>query len=241
MLSEQKKREFADHGRHIVEVLREKGFSDAEGYASPFIPGIGSDYGRDGHPRVMICGKATYGWEKDKKNSWDADVLSDWSSGSLPDGFGSAFWSFAKQVAAAAIGEEVNEATLASIVWTNIAKIGSAKGNLPDREMKEHATLFAELFLEELTIFEPDILVIVAGWYGCSSYIPAITSYLSGKTVGEYDDEDYKTYFEKRDAGGLKAVSRPNAKKLSVWITRHPQGWAMDKRNAVVTAIAKDA
>jgi|GEM_PF-6379865 len=237
MTSDEKKK-FKAYAREIVEGLGDGDFKDSPEYSSPFVPGIGDQYGDNPGKRVMICGKATYGWERDGKNSWDASELLDWSKDGVCHGYKSTFWSFARQVSQAVNGGDSQDA-LRKIVWSNIAKLGARQGNLSGKDFKKCKNLFAELFLKELQILKPDYLVLVTGWYGHKAYIPAITSYLSGKSLKDYADEDYETYFETGDKSGLKI--RVKNDMMNVWVTRHPQGWAMEQRNAVVDDIAEVA
>ena len=183
-----------------------------EGYCMPFVPYVGDEYGKTGAIKFVYCGGAAWWSEPDTVIDDDAEAHAYSSDESrkfvLSDMYGSAFWSFFRELAAIVPGlaGEQDETMLKRFVWTNITKTGLVGENAPPNDPNLRPLDVAQV-RHELDVLLPDLIVCVSG--------SLVTS----------------TAYEIFDTPEWKAGESFEARTGSTWIRQAPWGgwllWTM--------------
>lgn len=210
-----------------------------------FVPFVGSCWKEKSSARIMICGKATYGFdwgetierqEKTARKFISEDITADTykESGERKNRYQSTFWTFAWEVVSASqspdctpiVGSSVEDRKRFSkqLYWSNLVKVGDEEtGNLPNKLVKKYGSLFTRVLRQEIKNMSPNVVVFTTGNYGWP-IVQALSEIPDDKWIVEDSEFWYfwhsslSTYF--------------------VW-TRHPQAWAVPARRQAATRIAR--
>ena len=206
--------------------------------ADVFVPYKAENW-RDNRPRVMICGKATNGWEQSGADEF--------VQGKLVDGeYSSLFWTYTWEILGAVHRTDLpvpgkprdpkNVSWRKNLInnclyWTNIAKVGGEEGNPPGELLKEHKKLFVDILTCEIKSHKPDGVVFTTK---DKSYYAELTKKVIEKFA---PDRDPPTDLQE-DNFWHCSCKLGNAKLKFFW-TRHPQGWSKEERINAVECISR--
>ncbi len=150
--------------------------------------------------RVLYTGKATAG-------RFDSENASEESFGCNRG----AFWNFARELSSLAGGDPQE---LTHLAWSNICKIGTAKGNPDDILVNAQADLSVHTLRQEWAELNPTLVVCVGEGYQEQLIYRAF-----GVT------QDHEDGFTKENFSGGTFWTRPALDGLPAFLwTRHPQG-----------------
>lgn len=231
---------------NLLESLR----ATCAGMDPVFVPYWGRTRDDMEYPRIMVCGKATYGWEdgipagtykgqQDQTNQFVNDVL-------VPGDYRSLYWIFAWEMVYAGLHpdrdlpdhfDQTMRSKLAdSIFWTNISKIGYNGGNLPQGILRDNWQLLKEILVAEVTCLMPRVVVFTTGNYGFDQ----LTNLAGGEDIWIKDGRPVGRdwCFRPQDFWYCKAETLSPASPWLVW-TRHPQGWPRAARRDAARCIGE--
>lgn len=209
-----------------------------------FVPFKGPKWGLKRCPRIMICGKATYGYET-RGNTPEAQAQIAWdfiyhklvSTRQLDGGtrYSSAFWTFAYEIIASGLGwklpvdnnrfdEAERQELVAHFYWTNLVKVGhEEKGNLATKDVIENSAIFVEVLLAEIMEHQPKLVVFTTG-----SYAWPIIQQVTHRPEADWIKVNDRFWH----------IDMPELKCRFAW-TRHPQGWLKRERQATAIKLGK--
>lgn len=204
-----------DHFDQLLELSQNN-----PGLSNVCVPYLGRDW--KGGPRVMVCGKAPYGWDDTGNTLTDQchNVHRFVEECVVPGHYRrSHFWRYAWEIISACLlgapyenTEEQRRQLAGHLYWTNLAKVGGEQGNLPGGLLRAHAPVFTSILLGEITRMAPRAVVFATGSYG-ERLIDTIVEKVAGRAFCWTEEDPYFWHYtpERR---------RP----ILIW-TRHPQGW----------------
>lgn len=211
--------------------------------ACPFMPFIGDLYENEATTRVMIIGKATYGWGYEKfgleslsdafKEKADYDRLNELTNHFVHNeiipyygghcGYHSQFFNVLYRSLGAVLdrdstyirNEEQANRRFQSVVWTNIFKIGRQDGN-PDKNLLNLNLDFFDTLSNEIEILKPHIILLPTG-HGYDQYL----SQMLGIDVSLASDSFFEFHYN-----GANAIR-----------TRHYMGMKIDLINQLLEKV----
>jgi hypothetical protein len=225
------------HFKELLEIHR----LYADESATPFIPWKGPEFGSEGLPRLMYVGKTTAGWGDGKPaaRNCSRSELQQLTREFLTNcvatrRYTSLFWYHAVDLmfllAHKSLPINRDSATkwaIPRIYWSNLIKVGGESGNAGGALRSRQLSLSARILEDEISEVSPDIIVIVSGDYARSvvNEVFGSSSWQIHQSVSA-NDLEFKLDFPSSPGG--------------VYWTRHPQGWARDRRLASLEFIAEN-
>ena len=217
-----------------------------------FVPYVGKEWHNG--PRVMICGKATYGWEGEgtievQQGHADKFVNDDL----VPGVYGSAFWIYVWELIHACLysdqdlpdftelprmhpeNKKRRKDLAGHLYWTNLAKVGKNNGNLPNDLLNQHAKFFTAILIGEIKRHHPRVVVLTTGSYGYNLMTKNLVC--EGDWIQDGRPFGQCWCFKSHDFWYCWSEG------LSTWLiwTRHPQGWEREARRDAVKCVTQFA
>jgi len=159
--------------------------------------------------RVLFVGKATAG----EFNEEDASSLS--FNGK------SSFWQFARQVSRCAGGKSVEPVNVA---WSNVSKIGVAKGNPSKSLQLAQAALACKTLQDEIETCKPTLVVFVCDGYGDEIIYEAVNANRGGANDFEIRHSSHGEFYVR------KAIQIGSKQYPAMLWVKHPQGKSSERR-----------
>jgi hypothetical protein len=158
--------------------------------------------------RILFVGKATAGTFTGKYAS-----MSSFNGKS-------SFWQFARQLSHCADG---NSDKLINVAWSNVTKIGVAKGNPPKQLQLAQAALASKTLREEIKKCHPTLVVFVCDGYGDNIIYDAVKAKRGGTNDFETKKSPHGNFYV-RKATQIGSEQFP----AMLWV-KHPQGKSRER------------